>query len=132
MNTIIKDAVARLGTIVIPRQEFNVYAFLYKRTKLISMGVNQMLEPSAKALKFGSKFSVNGMKQFPYIHAEIDAISKVWGKIILTGREKLVVIRVRRDGSFGNARPCNNCSIVLSALGINRISYTTPNGFQDF
>lgn len=42
------------------------FAFIFKRNKLISIGVNRPRKPDAKALYFGSKFNVHKFKKFNF------------------------------------------------------------------
>ena len=85
----------------------------------------------SKVLKLAKRFKVGHFQKFPNLHAEIDAISKILGKRHLTGREKLVIIRLRRDGSTGLAKPCRDCQTILDALGITEIWYSTIEGMKN-
>ena len=40
----------------------------------------------------------------------------------------MVVVRIGKDGSLRNSRPCNNCIEQLVKYGIKRISYSLDNG----
>lgn len=111
-------------------QKYNHFAFLFERNKMISIGQNNMTQISAKAFRFGNMFNVSKMKEFSYIHAEIDAISKLWAKKYISGREKLVVIRIGNSGKLFNSKPCDSCSKILSCLGLNKIWYSVNGGFE--
>ena len=39
----------------------------------------------------------------------------------------IMVIRVSRDGNLTNARPCYKCTLMLKALGINKVYYSIDN-----
>lgn len=111
-------------------QKYNHFAFMFERNKLISIGQNNMKETSAKALYFGNLFNVKSFQEFSYIHAEIDCISKLWGKRYLSGREKIVVVRLNKHGELLNSKPCSSCSSVLSSIGMNKVWFSTPEGFK--
>lgn len=105
-------------------QEYNVYAFIYNKNRLLAIGHNDMLNDNNKALYFGNRFNIEQFKKFPKKHAEIDAISKLWGKRTIDGSETLITIRLKKDYSVGNAKPCNNCMVVIDALGITKLEWT--------
>lgn len=105
-------------------QDYNVYAFLYDKKRLISVGHNDMVRQSGKAYRFGKKFNIEQFKKYPFKHAELDAVSKLWGKKIITGHETLITVRLRKDYSVGNAKPCCDCMKIVDALGITRLEWT--------
>lgn len=59
-------------------------------------------------------------------HSEVVALGKLWP----SKRRgcSIINIRVRKDGSFGNAKPCEACLLYLENNGIKKVSYTTANG----
>lgn len=106
-------------------QLFNVYAFIYEKKRLLSVGHNDMVKPDNKTLYLGKKFNVEQFKNYPYRHAELDAISKLWGKKIITGRETLIVVRLLKNYSIACGKPCDDCMKIINALGIERLEWTT-------
>lgn len=42
----------------------------------------------------------------------------------------VLVVRVRRNGTLGMARPCGRCRLTLAAAGVKRAVYSTPVGFE--
>lgn len=112
------------------KQEQNVFAFMYSGNKLISIGQNNMEKVNAKAYAFGMRFNVDQFKRFPFVHAEVDAISRLWGKYYISGKEKLVVVRFGRGGNIGIAKPCNGCQAILSSLNLNKVFWTTQNDWE--
>jgi tRNA(Arg) A34 adenosine deaminase TadA len=40
-------------------------------------------------------------------------------------RWSIYVVRLRHDGTFGNARPCKDCVMALKCAGVRRVYYTT-------
>lgn len=105
-------------------QDYNVYAFMFDKNRIISVGHNDMVKVNSKAYYFGKKFSIKQFQKFPFRHAELDAISKLWGKKIITGKETMVVVRLKKNFSVGLAKPCADCMSLLSALNINRIEWS--------
>ena len=105
------------------QQDFHIYSFLYRKTSLIAIGKNNMIVQKNKALSLGKKFNVKHFLDFPYIHAEMDALSK--NRLSITGKEELVVIRLNTLFSIKLAKPCIHCEKVIKAIGIRTIHYTT-------
>jgi len=103
------------------------FSFAWKRNKLLSIGINDPDKVSHKALKFARLFNNSRQIKYPYLHAEIDMISKLWGKCDL-GSIKVVVIRLNRSGDLQNSKPCANCSAVLNALGVENIWWSNSTG----
>lgn len=116
-----------------------VFCFVYSRTKLLSVGRNDMTTENPKAIYFGKRFGSKHTIKYPFIHAEIDAISKLWGRYHITGSEKLVIVRYRKEGSSGQLRksivpalskPCSNCNNIISAIGFRKVWYTTDSSWE--
>ena len=104
------------------------FAFLWKKNRLISIGQNCADKPCAKALYFAKRFNTKRRIKFPYIHAEINAIQKVWGKSQIDNSFSLVSLRVSRDCILRNAKPCRDCQTVLSAIGISDVWWSDKAG----
>jgi hypothetical protein len=102
------------------------FAFAYRKNKLLAIGQNNMRCPEGTAFKFAKKFSTNQL--FPTRHAEVDLISRLWGKLYIDSSIKLVIIRLNRFGEMQNSKPCKHCQIVLDALNIKKIYYSTVEG----
>lgn len=105
-------------------QPFNIYAFIYDKNKLLSIGHNDMLNQSKKAYDLGNRFNVQQFKNWPYKHAELDAISRLWGRVRIGSRHTLVTVRLLKDFSVANARPCKDCMEVINGLGISKMEWT--------
>lgn len=58
-----------------------------------------------------------------YIHAELSALVKSKGKV-----NEIVVVRLLRDGSYANAKPCRICEAAIREAGIKKVYYTTDSG----
>jgi hypothetical protein len=102
------------------------FAFLYKKNKLVSIGVNSY-DPSPKILYLANRFNVQKYKQYNYAHAETDAISKAWGKFYLDSSFSFVIIRLNRFGMLQNSKPCANCQSIIDSIGINDVWWSTKN-----
>lgn len=105
-------------------QNFNVYCFIYDKRRLISVGRNNMLAKSKKVFDLGRRFGVDQFINYPYRHAEISAISRLWGRTYITGRETLITVRLTKDFNTANAKPCKDCMAVITALGIKKLEWT--------
>jgi hypothetical protein len=79
---------------------------------------------SAKASYFGKRFNVEHFVKYPFLHSEVDAISRLFSKTYITGKENLVVIRVGRNGHLLPSKPCKNCSTILTSLGFKSVYYS--------
>lgn len=78
----------------------------------------------AVLLKGGKPIAV--AHNFSYIHAEHAAIGRAWRNSIEGCT--IVVVRVRRNGKLGMARPCPNCMERLIDAGIRKIIYSDFDG----
>ena len=97
------------------------------------MGKNNMVVPCNKALIIGRQFGIDHFKEFPYIHAEMDAISRVYNQYDFSGKETLVIVRLNSKFELRMAKPCESCSEVIRAVGITKIWYTNNERFvNDF
>jgi pyrimidine deaminase RibD-like protein len=85
-----------------------VIAIIYKGKKVISVGFNRKVMSYHKN-EFGSYTEVWTK------HAEEDALKKAGSRA--KGAD-LLVIRIMKDRSFGNAKPCYDCQIKLLRAGI--------------
>lgn len=95
---------------------FKIAALLYRRGKLIRIGING----SKKSPKFYRKYP-NG--EAYCAHAEMDALQ------MAQPGDRLVVIRWRRkDGKPTMAKPCIHCQKHISRKRITSVKYTDRNG----
>ena len=95
---------------------------------MISIGQNRVDKPSAKALYFAERFNIEKQKKYPYIHAEISAIQKVWSKVYIDNSVSMVVLRLSKNETLQNSKPCKGCSTILAALGIDDVCWSDSNG----
>lgn len=99
------------------------FSFVYIRNKLLAIGQNETDRTNYKSMKLAKRFRAVKPLQFPYIHAETDAISKLWGKVYLCHRHTLVSIRLNRHGELRVSKPCVDCSQVIDGLNLTCIYF---------
>lgn len=64
------------------------------------------------------------------VHAEINCLAPLIGDPDIDwARAEVYVYRLRRDQSYGMARPCPACMQLLKDCGIRHLFYTTDDGF---
>jgi deoxycytidylate deaminase len=96
---------------------YQLCALVVKRNRVISVGYNN---PKTHPL------ANTKMKQ---LHAEMDAIIGCT-KAELDGAE-IVVVRARRDGKVGMAKPCRVCDDFIRRVGLRRVYYTVDGSDID-
>jgi hypothetical protein len=103
-----------------------LFSFIYRRNTLLSIGQNSY-KINSKAMKFGKSYSIPEFIKYPYNHSEIDAISRLIGRVYMDSSLKMVNVRLRRDGSIGCSKPCDKCNKVIRAFGL-RVYYSNELG----
>lgn len=127
--TIIEKSITYARSLVVNNATHNQhFAFLFIKNKLISVGQNNACSTDNKGRKIAKKFGAKKHIQYPFIHAEIDAISRIWGKVYLCKKHRLVSVRLNKHGQERISKPCADCGLILSALGI-RVIYFDGNKF---
>ena len=89
------------------------------KNNLLATGVNSY-KTHPMMLKYGKN------SEAIFIHAEIEALKnalRLVEPVILTKCD-LYVVRVRRDGSYGCARPCVGCGRAISEFGLRNVYWT--------
>jgi deoxycytidylate deaminase len=84
-----------------------------------------MSTESARVLKFAKRF--NTKPKYLFTHAEIDAISRLWGHTYINHRIKFVIIRLNRFLELGDSKPCDDCQQILDALGITEVYWSNSD-----
>lgn len=102
-----------------------ICAVVVHKNRIISVGYN-----SKKTHPFQARFAKN--EHAIFIHAEIDAIRKASNVLNNNEMKKatLIVVRVRKNGKWGNARPCigyngQGCQSAITCFGIKNVIYST-------
>jgi hypothetical protein len=110
------------------KNKFFHFAFGYKKNKLLAIGQNNPEKTHTQALLLAKRFNVD--TDYPYLHAETDLISRLWGKYYIDETLKVVVIRLNKRGQLRHSKPCEKCDHILKALGIEKIWWSIDNGFN--
>jgi deoxycytidylate deaminase len=97
---------------------FRLGATLYSGNKVIKTGHN--LQGGGKSHPIVARWT--DREGYKSLHAELHALMGVHPARV-RGCD-VYVFRIRRDGSQGCAKPCQNCQSELARRGINRIYYT--------
>lgn len=63
---------------------------------------------------------------FNKVHAEVRALECLWPS--MRKGTKVYSIRFRKDGTFGNAKPCPKCEEYLRQNGVKTVFYTNTEG----
>lgn len=66
--------------------------------------------------------------KYPFFHAEAACIFKMGIDKCENGI--LYVARVKRDGSLGLARPCEECQKLIALVKLKKVVYSTENGYE--
>ena len=94
----------------------------------MAIGQNDTYNESAKALWFAKRFNNKKQISYPFLHAEVDLVSKLWGKIYVDNSVKVVVLRINSRGELQNSKPCKSCMNMISVLGIDKVWWSDSNG----
>jgi deoxycytidylate deaminase len=97
--------------------QHKVGCVIVKGNRVIGVGWNQMkTHPASKA--YGS-----------WLHAEVHAL--IGCSIESTQGAEIYVVRVRRCGSLGIAKPCESCAAAIQVAGIKKVHYSNnENSFE--
>lgn len=101
------------------------FAFAYHGRRLLAIGQNSYT-PDGRVLKF-SRFAEN-IRKWPHPHAELDCLSRLWGRVHIDGDITLVVLRLNRKHQLMNSIPCSTCSQVLRALNVSDVLASNKYG----
>lgn len=110
------------------KNKFFHFAFGYKKNKLLAIGQNNPEKTHTQALILSQRFNTDS--SYPYLHAETDLISRLWGKYYIDENLRMVIIRLNKRGELRCSKPCKNCSKIIRALGIKRVWWSIDNGFN--
>jgi len=110
------------------KNKFFHFAFGFKKNKLLAIGQNNPEKTHPQALMLARRFNTD--IEHPYLHAETDLISRLWGKHYIDGSLKVVVLRLNKRGELRCSKPCEKCSQILNSLGIHKVWWSEDNGFN--
>jgi deoxycytidylate deaminase len=100
---------------------------------MICFTQNNPIKTHTGAYRIGEDFNLPKYKQHPFYHAESRLISKLLDKYnTIDSNWSIVVMRINRKGLILGSKPCENCSKLLSSVGLTNIYYSTDFGsFND-
>ena len=105
------------------------YCAAFDGTKMIGFAQNNPVKTHAGAYRIGEDFNLPKYKEFPYYHSESHLISKLLDCYdTIDSNWSVVVMRINRKGLILGSKPCENCTKLLKAVGLNDIFYSTDNG----
>lgn len=102
-----------------PVSKVRLAAAIVYKNKIVSIGRNQY-----KTHPIMLRFCKN--PEAIFLHAEVDAINKAT-KILNKNelaKATLVVLRIKKDGSYGMAKPCEGCQDCINHYNIKKVFYT--------
>lgn len=135
MNSILRKSV-RLARELLPaakagresKNKFFHFCFGFHKNKLVSIGQNNPEKTHTRCYRMRQRFGLD--TDYPFIHAEVDMLSKLWGNVYIDNRLKVVVVRLNKHGKLRNSKPCPRCTQVLKALNLTNVWWSTDDGFE--
>ncbi len=115
MNQIL---IAAINEAIRSNDTYLVGAVIHNKSKILSVGHNdgEKTHPESQIERFNTGH-----------HAELSALTGI-KHYDLKNLEITVVRILRKDGSFGLAKPCENCMRIIEEYGIKKIHYSTGEG----
>jgi hypothetical protein len=110
------------------KNKFFHFAFGYKKNKLLAIGQNNPEKTHTQALFLSQRFNIDN--DYPYLHAETDLISRLWGKHYIDNSLKMVIVRLNKHGQLRCSKPCDKCEQIINALDIKKVWWSIDNGFN--
>jgi hypothetical protein len=105
------------------------YSAAFDGTKLLAFTQNNPVKTHAGAYRIGEDFNLPKYKEHPFYHAESHLISKLLDRYnTIDTNWSIVVMRINRRGLILGSKPCENCSKLLDAVGLNNIYYSNDAG----
>lgn len=108
------------------KNKFFHFAFAYRKNKLIAIGQNNPEKTHTQALMLSQRF--NTELEHPYLHAETDLISRLWGKYYIDNSMKMVIVRLNKRGQLRCSKPCEKCDQIIRGLGLTKVWWSTDHG----
>lgn len=99
------------------------FTFIMKRASIICWGYNRAYQTHPLAKRFEHRFDA--------IHSELDAIRHFPYPLRELRNYTLLNIRIKKDGTLGNAEPCGHCKKMLRTFGVRKIYHSIyPSSFR--
>jgi deoxycytidylate deaminase len=86
-----------------------VIAIIFKRNRVISYGFNRIVMSRTELHHTGQA------RAYWTKHAEADALKKAGRR---SNGAQMLVVRIKRDGTFGTAKPCFGCQFLIERAEI--------------
>jgi len=99
-----------------------VGAILLRKGRVVTTATNLETKSHPLQAKFAERV---GLSEKIFLHAEISALVKCREEC-----DTIVVARVNSQDKLRNAKPCKICSLALKEAGIQKIHYSTDDGFM--
>ena len=109
------------------KNKFFHFAFGYRKNKLLAIGQNNPEKTHTQAVMLARRF--NTELEHPFLHAETDLISRLWGKYYIDNSLRMVIIRLNKRVELRCSRPCERCDQIIKSLGIKKVWWSDINGF---
>lgn len=109
------------------------YCSAFDGTKMIGFAQNNTLKTHTGAYRIGENFNLPKYKEHPFFHAESHLISQLLDRYnTIDPNWTICVLRINRKGLILGSKPCENCSKLLSAVGLTDVYYSMDDGnFSD-
>jgi deoxycytidylate deaminase len=108
---------------------FHVGCIAVLKNKIIAASPNKLKTHPVQAVydkyRYNCDYSIKNMHT---LHAEIACLTQIKQDIDYTGLE-VYVVRIKKNGDYGMARPCASCMPFLINKGVRKIFYSTNYGF---
>jgi len=102
-----------------------------KNGKVIALGRNSSLNEVHAEVSVIQKLmklcGMNNIRKINLLHS-IKNCSKL---LSLCNSITLYIVRVKKDGSFGNSSPCKHCLDMLQLLKVKKIIFSNEDGFLE-
>jgi hypothetical protein len=112
------------------KNKFFHFAYGFRKNKLLAIGQNNPEKTHTQAFLIAKRFNDDVGLEHPYLHAETDLISRLWGKHYIDNSLKIVIVRLNKRGELRCSKPCDRCEQILKALNIHKIWWSIDNGFN--
>ena len=108
---------------------FHVGCIAVLKNKIISASSNKLKTHPTQAIYDKYRFGETPyLKNMHTMHAEIACINQIKQDISYRDLE-LYIVRLKKSGGYGMARPCSSCMPFIMDKGIQKIYYSTNYGF---
>ena len=109
---------------------FHVGCIAVLKSKIIAASANKLKTHPTQAIYDKYRFNDTCyLKNMHTLHAEIACLSQIKQQDISFKDIELYIVRLKKSGGYGMARPCSSCMPFIINKGIQKIYYSTNYGF---